>query len=242
MALSLQQFIDAHKGQPLEVEDSSNRDQCMDLAFGWCDNLGIPHAAIRHLYAYQAFTAPNDTTRQYFDLIAINKNVPSPGDLVVWGTGVGTAGHIAIFVSGDASNFTSFDQNWDTANYHTASGEPYCRLVKHSYNYVIGWLHPRGGNMPSSQDTVDDLAVRLGYNNSLFRQPSDDEIRVYSGKMSQEQFDRALLGSAEHKQIQSDYIVGLRARLEDWESRIADLEKQLADAGVELKPGKYIVK
>ena len=95
--------------------------------------------------------------------------------------------------------------------------------------------------MPSSQDIVDDLAVRLGYNNSLLRQPSDDEIRAHSGKKTQEQFDRELLGSTEHQQIQAAYILGVRARLENWEAQIAHLKKQLAESGTELKPGKYFV-
>jgi hypothetical protein len=103
-------------------------------------------------------------------------------------------------------------------------------------------LAQQGGNMPSSQDIVDDLAVRLGYNNSLLRQPSDAEIAAHSGKKTQEQFDRELLGSAEHQQIQAAYVLGVRARLENWEAQIADLKAQLANAGTELKPGKYIVK
>jgi CHAP domain len=239
--MTISEFVAKYKGQPVEVEDSSNRDQCMDLALAWTDNLGISRAAIRRLYAYQVFTAPNDVTRQYFDLISRDKNVPSPGDLVVWGTGVGTAGHIAIFVSGDASNFTSFDQNWDTANYHTPNGDPYSRLVNHNYNYVIGWLHPKGGNMPASQQVADALTIQLFYNDGLHRQPLDTELKSWDGK-TVEVVGRGVLGSGEHNQIVEDAILGKRARLENWEKQIADLKAQLANSDAKvLPPGIYRV-
>ena len=97
---SVNAFVAEWNNKPLEVEDPSNRDQCMDLALGWCDALGIPREAIRHLYAYQVFTEPNDVTRQYFDLIPnSNSLVVEAGDLAVWranGQQTGAAGHIDL--------------------------------------------------------------------------------------------------------------------------------------------------
>src|SRR5207342_336660 len=98
-------------------------------------------------------------------------------------------------------------------------------------NGYFGAIDPQpilnaGGDMPSSQDKTDDLAVRLAYNLAFLRQPSEDEIRARSGKQTQAELDRELLESAEHKQIQADRILGLRAKSEDWEGQIAKLKEQ----------------
>jgi hypothetical protein len=217
--MTLEQFIDAHNGKPLEVEDPSNRDQCMDLAFGWCDNLKIPRETIRHLYAYQAFTAPNDITRQYFDLIAFNKNAPSRGDLVIWGSGVGSAGHFAVAVSADTSSFTSFDQNWDTANYHTPSGEPYCRLVKHNYNYIIGWLHPKGGT---------NLDYKAEY--ELLKRERDTVT-----------YPRINLLENERDTVLYPTIEKQKAQIADLTKENQTLKQQVGTVPTELKPGLYRV-
>ena len=141
-SMMYQDFFNQYNGKPVETEDPSNRDQCMDLAFAWCDALGIPRETIRHLYAYQVFTEPNDATRQHFQLIPNTPDgVPEQGDLIVFSTVVGPAGHICIATgTGDANTFQSFDQNWN--------GHAYTETVGHSYNGVLGWLR--------SEDTGSD--------------------------------------------------------------------------------------
>lgn len=80
--------------------------------------------------------------------------VPSPGDIVVFhedpapAEGTGSAGHVDVFLSGDASGFTGFDQNWGTPKY--------CRKVRHDYAAVAGWLHP-------SHLGLRELPARLGH-------------------------------------------------------------------------------
>jgi hypothetical protein len=58
-------------------------------------------------------------------------NVPNPGDVVVWGGAVGVNGHVDIFVAGDVSSFTGFDQNWPIG--------AACHHVHHDYHGVLGW-------------------------------------------------------------------------------------------------------
>lgn len=139
-------FYNQTNGKYIETEDSSNYAQCMDLAFKWCDTLGIPRDTIRHLYAYQAWTNPLDITRQYFDLIPNGAtNVAPVGSLAVFGQSVGFAGHISVVAKGSNSkDLISEDQNW---------GSPkYSRLVTH-YNYsgVLGWLSPKSQSLTDAQ-------------------------------------------------------------------------------------------
>ena len=99
----------------------------------------------------------------------------------------------------------------------------------------------QGGNMPSSQTEVDALTIQLLYNIGLHRQPSDAEVKARAGQ-TVEVVARSILTSDEFKQIQSDRYLGARARVENLEGQMADLKAQLANAGTELTPGKYIVK
>lgn len=130
-------FVTKNNGQPVEVEDPSALDQCMDLAFAWCDFIGVDRATIRHQYAYQIWTQPIDLTVQIFDYIPNTPNgVPKEGDIVVFNQSVGSAGHVSIATGvGDSNGFQSFDQNW--------SGASYAKLVNHVYTSVSGWLHKK---------------------------------------------------------------------------------------------------
>ena len=131
--------------QKVEVSDSSNVYQCMDLCYLWTFSLDIPKATIQHLYAYQVFTQASDLTRQYFDVIPNSATfVPKAGDLVVFsnrnlnGTYFNQAGHIGIANgSGDIYRFKSFDQNWIV-------GQPPV-IVEHNYNSpkLLGVLRPK---------------------------------------------------------------------------------------------------
>lgn len=167
---NLQEFINANNGKPVEVEDPSNRNQCMDLAFAWLDNLGIPRATIRNLYAYQAWTNASSYTKQYFDLSQGN---PEPGDLIIWGTGVGIAGHIAIFVSGSISNFTSFDQNWPSGSKS--------HLQWHNNYGILGVLKLKKGD--SSMPTLASREIVNGfYQTVLGREANDADAKNWVGQ------------------------------------------------------------
>src|SRR5258706_15444663 len=90
-------FFNQVNGKSIEKEDPSAPDQCMDLIFAWCDTLGIPREAVRHQYAYQVWQYPTATTLQYFDLLQNTLTfIPQVGDIAVFGTSVGFAGHVSI--------------------------------------------------------------------------------------------------------------------------------------------------
>lgn len=141
------QWFNQVNGKQIEAEDATNYSQCFDLAFNWCDFLKIPRDSIRHLYAYQIFTSPNPDTTQFWSLIANTPDgVPQVGDLIIWGTKVGIAGHVAIFKEGDVMSFRSEDQNW--------AGQKFARTVNHTYSGVLGWLRPKSVSVPTTVPPV----------------------------------------------------------------------------------------
>lgn len=154
-------FVQDNNGKPLEVEDPGAKDQCFDLALGWCDILGIPREAIRHQFASQIWTNPLDITLRYFEYIPNTSNgIPQKGDLVVF---AGIVGHVsAAFGKGDPNTFDSFDQNWDTINFHDNQGNPICRTVTHDYKQVLGWLRPRTQSVQSDPNITDQSKYNFG--------------------------------------------------------------------------------
>lgn len=142
-------------GQPVEVEDSSALDQCMDWAFKICDILGIDRTAIRHGYAYQVWKQPNDLTVKYFEFIPNTPNgVPQQLDIPIFDQNIpgvtGIAGHIcAATGEGNSNSFWSLDENWN--------GVQKIQKVQHSYTGVLGWLRPKS-LVPTPVDVSGDLA------------------------------------------------------------------------------------
>jgi len=135
-----QQFIENIPNQAVEVSDKSNIYQCMDFAYLWVFILGFPKATIQHLYAYEAFTKASDLTRKYFEVIPNTPEfVPKQGDIGIFGTEVGTAGHICVIDDGcTQSKIISWDQNWN--------GIQKATKTTHSYggkNGFLGVLRPR---------------------------------------------------------------------------------------------------
>lgn len=143
-----------YNNQSVEAEDPTALDQCMDLAFKYCDLLGIDRAAIRHQYAYQIWSSPTALTRQYFDLFPNTATfIPQTGDVAVFGAVSGIpVGHVSVVgIGSNVNDLTTFDENWDTIHYyHTvvingvATRVPYCRTVVHSKYYgCVGFLRPK---------------------------------------------------------------------------------------------------
>lgn len=105
--------------------------QCMDLAHQYATEVVgkdfAPAPAAKDVW--------NQNIDGYDKIPNTPDGVPQQGDIVIWGTGVGAYGHIAVFDHGDANSFVSFDQNWPLGSL--------CHLQNHNYNGVLGWFHPK---------------------------------------------------------------------------------------------------
>lgn len=155
-------FISDWNNKSIEAEDPTALDQCMDLAFKYCDALGIDRAAIRHQYAYQVWANATDLTRKNFDLLENTPTfIPQVGDLAVFKQVSGIpVGHISVVAQGTSlMNLVSFDQNWDTLHYYHVDNNgnhiPYSRQVIHNNYYgVVGFLRPKLVQVPAGDDVT----------------------------------------------------------------------------------------
>lgn len=134
-----QEYTNKWNNQKQERVDSTNLNQCFDLAVGYCiDVLGLPQDIFSGLkYAYQIFLNPTQKTGSTFDFI-INQDwaVPKKGDIIVWSNKYGPAGHVAVVDQADVNSFTAFSQN-------DPVGSP-CVMKTYSYTNVLGWLRKIG--------------------------------------------------------------------------------------------------
>jgi hypothetical protein len=136
--MTLKQFIAQWLGNQADWDGYFGY-QCVDLFRFYCDQvLGIPQpgplgnaGAVNFWHNY-----PNDPNLNgSFDRIANTPaGVPNYGDVIVWSNVANGLGHIAIFLSGDATSFDSLDQNW---------GQAKVEKVHHNYKNVLGWLRPK---------------------------------------------------------------------------------------------------
>lgn len=145
--------------------------QCFDLAHKYAvDVVGkdIPAApAAKDLWG--------KTIDGYEKISNSPTNAPQKGDIVIWGIGLGPYGHVAIFVSGNANSFTSFDQNFPTGSL--------CHLQNHNYTGVLGWFRPKA----IADSHANDLTKMLNWdfvceNGEKYFDPDIDKLDSEGGK------------------------------------------------------------
>lgn len=130
----LNDFKQKYQGEKID-QDGAFGAQCMDLIKQYCvEVLNIPVLTGNAVDVWTKYPADKFLKVNYIP----GGDSPQHGDIVIWGTGVGQFGHIAICdigqPSGFPNGFISFDQNWPV-------GSP-CALVSHNFNNVLGWLRP----------------------------------------------------------------------------------------------------
>lgn len=139
--MSIQEFFDKWDNKGIDF-DGYYGFQCMDLAHQFAVevwNQDIPAAP----GAKDVWTKD---TPGYNKIANTPDGVPQKGDIIIWGTGVGPYGHIAVFDNGDSNSFASFDQNWPINSL--------CHYQKHNYNGVLGWLHPKSDIVTPPQENM----------------------------------------------------------------------------------------
>jgi hypothetical protein len=203
--MTLQQFIEKWNGKFCEVAGSANaQNQCVDLANAYIrDILGLPIIEWTNAKDFPSKASPDN----YEYILNTPTGVPKEGDLIIWGGT--TAGHIAIFLEGDANKFRSFDQNYP-------SGSP-CRIVEHGYSNVLGWLRPKGKQVTLDSVTFENLVRKSTlYDKIIAKLNVNDNETVVMAEMEK-------LVSYEDTLIQKD------KQLQEAQDKIAELEQKLAN-------------
>ncbi len=106
-------------------------DQCVDLVQVVNRFYGAPALTgnakdIWNIYPYVNYTK----------IVNSPDNFPVEGDIVIWGSGIGPNGHIAVARKGSTGMvLNTFDQNFPIGSR--------CHSVVHTYNGVLGWLHKK---------------------------------------------------------------------------------------------------
>lgn len=160
----LNDFISKYNGRGIDF-DGVYGDQCMDLMHQFCvEVLGINDGSV--LAAPSAkdvyLNFPNVNGSVYFEKIDNTPdNVPLEGDILFWGTKIGPYGHVAVFLNGNTSKFSSFDQNWPVG--------AKCAIVDHTYNGLLGWLRFKKSNSIDS-----DYVKTLEADRTRFWQERDE--------------------------------------------------------------------
>jgi hypothetical protein len=134
MALPLSMFIAQYNNRYEAYPGDNAGYQCVDLAQFWAANFGYPR------FTGNAINIYNEAGGDYEQIANTPSGVPNPGDLVVWGenaeAGTGAAGHVGIFVSGNATTLTVFNQN-------APVGTPCHVQAWKNYAGIVGWLRPK---------------------------------------------------------------------------------------------------
>jgi len=143
--MTLDEFIKKWEGNGIDW-DGHYGDQCVDLYRQYVDEvLGFPQSP----GVNGAKDIWNNYLKDYFTAIPNTPaGVPQKGDVVIWDSG--QWGHVAIFLSGGASQITTLDQNYPIGSF----------VAKRNHNYtgIVGWLRPSGTMEPPMSE---DIRIKL---------------------------------------------------------------------------------
>lgn len=164
--MTLDTFINTHNGKKLEVFDAGSPDQCVDLILGYVrDVLGLGHLIPLGIgTAYDLWTKTHKLSPYVDKILNTIDAIPQAGDIIVWKTTYGSAGHTAVCTGwAGQTQFEAFSQN-------DPLGTP-CVIRRYSYNHVVGWLRPKSlptDNMEITKEKFEELVMKATEADALF--------------------------------------------------------------------------
>lgn len=159
--------------------------ECVALIAQYLDENGL-HGAIAYANAVDWFTnpAPLSAFTKVVNIPTDYSQVPSHGDIMVWGSGLpgsGGFGHVSIYDAKTGPGvFRSFDQNW---------GGPTAHYVSHTYDYILGWF-TRTVSAPAQSSGGDEMIANTDQATKIYGMlrpnsgGSPSEIAATAGKRS----------------------------------------------------------
>lgn len=229
--MTLQEFITKYNGQGIDFDNFAGF-QCVDLMNQYLKEVLSVQNPISVFPGATAYEIYENANSPLFTKIANTPdNIPSPGDIIFWNTSIGSAGHVAIFVSGDANSFISFDQNWPTGSL--------CHEETHDYNGVAGWL---SFNQASSMiyrgldlTNVDSMKVAIDVWDAVVNQglyvKKDQYTTLESQLKSATDHSTALQGQLDNATTD---VGTLQSQLKDTQSKYDEVSKELTQTNGSL--------
>jgi hypothetical protein len=171
--------------------------------------------------------------------------VPEKGDVIIWGTGIGQYGHIALAKGvGDTNKFDSFDQNYPI-------GSP-CHFQNHTYKAVLGWLRARNINDPEPVVTpeppkpnIDTRDVKIAelQNQLLDSTKLVDELnkKLETAQKTDDDLSAKLKKATEDIVVLNEDKTALEAVVEGNEAIVVLLKEEVQNLKDELKSKDNIV-
>lgn len=216
--MTVDEFFSKYEGKGINY-DGKYGNQCVDLY---------------RQYVKEALSAPQSPPvrgakdiwstylSEHFDRVENTPNaVPQKGDIIIWGSTLGTFGHVAVFVSGDKNSFTSFDQNFPVEGHYNESGDfigtGVCHFQPHSYYAVLGWLRPINDIITPPVET--NPKIDFGGFQTILETYNAIELSVLKSKLHAK--DQEIFSN---RDLQKNYI-DLEADLSKKVARILALEE-----------------
>lgn len=237
--ISLDQFIAKYSGQSVLYDKlEADRGQCVQLVCFYVQEV----AGKPVIWANAAeWWYSNQYQDQYQRIANTASAVPQPGDIIVWDRNLpnsGGAGHIAVCVTPrpGTGTFISFDSNWGGKTAH---------LVTHNYNYVIGWLRPKGINptspapAPQPQQGGDEMISTADQATKLYKMlrpnggGSDGEINGTVNHRSFAQFLNDAQGEINNRdaglRAQNDELKNMQDKINSLNQTITQLQLDMTN-------------
>src|ERR1035437_1324618 len=101
--MTLSDFIAKYNGKAIDF-DKAYGNQCVDLQNQYLVDvcqIASPIQTFPGATAYQIYQNANDS--RFTKIANSPTGVPQAGDIMFWNTTVGSAGHVAVFIKGDAN-------------------------------------------------------------------------------------------------------------------------------------------
>lgn len=210
--MTFEEFLIKYNGAYVDF-DGYYGAQCMDLMHQYIyDVLGLTDKRILAAPTAKDVFLGTPFGLEYFDKIPNTPTgVPKEGDIIFFGTGVGPAGHVCIFISGDANKFQSFDVNWPV-------GSP-AHVQDHTYGYCLGWLSPKG--------IQPDLQTQLSQSNADRDRNWTWFASVCKALGVEENIDAAIAEATKNKTL-AETLVQKEKQLMEVQKQANDLQAQLS--------------
>jgi len=222
--MTLQEFINKYNGKKIDY-DSWYGAQCMDLMHQYIDEVLLNKHSPETLRAPSAKLAyQNFSADSLFEKIENTPTgIPKEGDLIFWGGG--EFGHVAIFIEGTVSDFTSFDQNFplDSA----------CHKQYHDYTNVIGWIRYKVTN-----DSCEEIRLDRDYQE---REKEKYKEEARAGRQTIENLTKEIQEKNEQITELQDKITSQKVTIDELTSTNAQLNDKVVELlGTEERLGNEI--